>query len=209
MSRAEWLRSPAALLLVAALAGPSRAAASKTELATFAGGCFWCLETQFEGRPGVVSAVSGYTGGTVGDPTYEEVCSGRTGHLESVQVTFDPARITYAQLLDIFWHSIDPTQADGQFCDRGPQYHTAVFVHDATQRRLAEESKRRLATTGGLRKTIVTVIRDATIFWPAEEYHQDFYRKNPERYCSYRDGCGRDQTLQALWGKDAAKPSAH
>lgn len=189
-----------ALSVTAATPGP--AAPARLETATFAGGCFWCEETAFEGLPGVRSVISGYTGGTKLDPTYEEVSSGGTGHAESVQITYDPGVVSYAELLDIFWHNVDPTQANGQFCDHGTQYRSAIFYRDSTQKRLAEESKRRLETTPQRFKgKIVTQIVAATRFWPAEEYHQDFYRKDPERYQSYRKGCGRDRRLTELWGK--------
>ena len=172
------------------------------EKATFAGGCFWCVETAFEGLPGVTAVISGYTGGAKTNPSYEEVSSGGTGHAESVVITYDPMRITYAQLLDIFWHNIDPTQANGQFCDHGGQYRSAIFYHDAAQKRLAEASKRALES--GPRRfkgAFVTAIVPASRFWPAEEYHQDFYRKDPVRYESYRAGCCRDRRLTELWGK--------
>lgn len=170
--------------------------------ATFAGGCFWCMETAFEGLPGAVSVISGYAGGIERNPTYEQVSAGKTGHLESVQVTYDPQWITYSQLLDLFWHNIDPTQDSGQFCDHGKQYRSAIFYGDDRERRLAEESKRTLETTPqGFKGPIATAIRPAGRFWPAEEYHQDFYRKDPERYESYRSACGRDKRLTQLWGK--------
>ena len=172
------------------------------ERATFAGGCFWCIETAFEGLPGVTTVISGYTDGAKLNPTYDEVSSGGTGHAESVQITYDPRRITYAALLELFWRNIDPTQANGQFCDIGTQYRSGIFYHDATQRRLAEASKRTLETTPQrFKRPIVTGIAPATRFWPAEEYHQDFYRKDPVRYQSYRTGCGRDRRLTELWGK--------
>jgi len=190
--------------------GSSSPRSPALEKATFAGGCFWCVETAFEGLPGVVSVISGYTGGKERNPTYKEVSAGRTHHAESVQITYDPRRITYAELLDIFWHNIDPTQAGGQFCDHGSQYRSAIFYHDANQRRLAEESKRKLETTPQrFRKPIVTAIEPAGPFWPAEEYHQDFYRKDPERYQSYRKGCGRDQRLIELWGQPGRHGSSH
>ena len=182
---------------------------ASTERAVFAGGCFWCVETAFEGVPGVITAVSGYTGGRTKNPTYEEVCSHTTGHLEAVQVTYDPARITYAQLLDRFWHSIDPTQADGQFCDRGDSYESAIFVNGPTQRRLADDSKLAIERSKVLRAPIVTPIRSLTVFYPAEDYHQDFYKKDPVRYRTYRLGCGRDLRLQQLWGNAWAKPLVH
>ena len=166
--------------------------------ATFAGGCFWCMEGPFERLPGVVSAVSGYTGGSKQKPTYEEVSSGTTGHAESVEVTYDPTKVSYAKLLDVYWHNVDPFAVNFQFCDHGTQYRTAIFVHDAEQRRLAEESKRALEAK--FRKPIATQIVTASQFWPAEEYHQDYYRKNPVRYNFYRFNCGRDQRLTEIWG---------
>lgn len=187
----------------------ARPAAPGAGIATFAGGCFWCLETAYESLPGVSSVVSGYMGGQKDDPTYDQVSAGGTGHAEVVQIRFDPARVTYAELLDRFWHSVDPTQAGGQFCDRGDQYRSAIFWHDETQKKLAEESKGRLASSGILRKPIVTEIARATTFYAAEEYHQDFWKKDPERYRSYREGCGRDRRLAELWGKSAANPLVH
>jgi peptide-methionine (S)-S-oxide reductase len=199
---------PALLLTLAApraqaATSPRASAASRAlQQATFAGGCFWCMETAFEGLPGVKSVISGYTGGPEQHPTYEQVSSKTTGHAESVQITFDPRQITYAQLLDVFWHNVDPTDTGGQFCDRGPEYRSEVFYHDATQRRLAEESKRRIESSPRrFKQAIVTPIVAATEFWPAEEYHQDFYRKDPVRYHGYRMGCGRDRRLTELWGK--------
>ncbi len=188
-------------------AAPAKAA--RTELATFAMGCFWCGETQFETLPGVKSVISGYSGGREERPTYEEVSSGMTGHYESVQITFDPAVVSYAKLLDMFWHGIDPTQANGQFCDHGRQYRSVVFVHDATQKKLADDSRRAIEASGVLKQPIVTEILPYAKFWPAEEYHQDFWKKDPERYHSYREGCGRDRRLAELWGAKAAKPLVH
>jgi len=192
-------------------AAATTAAPAKVALqtATFAGGCFWCVETDFEQRPGIVSVVSGFTGGQKLNPTYEEVSAGGTGHAESVEITFDPSKVTYAKLLDIFWHSIDPTQANGQFCDHGNQYRSAIFYHDETQHRLADQSKRDIEASRILKKPIVTQIVAATKFYPAEEYHQDFWKKDPVRYTSYREGCGRDKRLVEVWGKLAAKPSVH
>jgi len=172
-------------------------------------GCFWCGETQFEEQPGVLSVVSGYTGSREERPTYEQVRAGVTRHYESIQITFDATKTTYARLLDLFWHGIDPTQGDGQFCDRGRQYRSAVFVYDERQRKLAEDSKRAIEASGVLRRRIVTQILPATAYWPAEEYHQDFWKKDPERYRSYRLGCGRDRRLAELWGAQAAKPLVH
>ena len=199
------------LLASTALAAPAPTSApananSAASSAIFAGGCFWCMETQFEGLPGVLSVVSGYTGGTKVNPTYEEVCAGRTGHYESIEVKFDAAKISYAQLLDRFWHGIDPTQGNGQFCDHGQQYQSVIFVHDESQRRLAEESKAKLAASHVLKSPIVTTIVAAGPFYPAEEYHQDFWKKSPARYHEYREGCGRDRRLAELWGKAAVKP---
>jgi peptide-methionine (S)-S-oxide reductase len=171
------------------------------EKATFAGGCFWCMEPPFEKLEGVVSAVSGYTGGSIKNPSYEQVSSGRTQHMESVQITYDPKKVTYAKLLEVFWHNIDPTDPGGQFCDRGKQYRTAIFFHTEEQRRLAEESKAALEASGKLPKPIVTEIRPASAFYAAEDYHQDYYKKNPIPYKRYRSGCGRDRVLERLWGK--------
>lgn len=167
--------------------------------ATFAGGCFWCMEPPFEQLDGVVEVRSGYTGGFKKNPTYEEVSSGRTGHVEAVEILYDPAKISYAQLLDVFWRNIDPTVKDRQFCDAGSQYRSAIFYHDQEQKRLAEQSKQKLSERF---KNIYTEILPATTFYPAEEYHQDFYKKNPVRYKSYRYGCGRDTRLQELWGQE-------
>jgi len=168
--------------------------------ATFAGGCFWCMEGPFDHVPGVVSTTSGYTGGTVKRPSYEEVSSGATGHAESVEVAYDPAKVTYAQLLEVFWHNVDPTDGGGQFCDRGNQYRTEIFYHDEEQKRLAEQSKKDLEASGVLKKKILTQIVPASDFFPAEDYHQDYYLKNPLRYKFYRLNCGRDQRLKELWG---------
>ena len=188
-----------------ALASPP-ARAARTETATFAGGCFWCMEAQFEGVPGVRSVTSGYTGGWKKHPTYEEVCAHTTGHLESVEIVFDPAVVTYARLLDRFWHGVDPTQADGQFCDIGDSYRSAIFYHGEGQHRLALASKAALERSGVLHGPVVTRIVAAAEFWPAEEYHQDFWKKNPKRYHEYREGCGRDRRLARLWGRAAVKP---
>jgi peptide-methionine (S)-S-oxide reductase len=172
--------------------------------ATFAGGCFWCMEPPFDALPGVVSTTVGYTGGTKPHPTYEEVSAGGTGHAESIQVVYDPARVSYAQLLDVFWHNVDPVTRDAQFCDHGRQYRTAIFTHDEAQRREAEASKRALEAAGTLPGPIVTEIVPAGTFWPAEDYHQDYSRKNPIRYRFYRARCGRDARLAELWGKAPA-----
>jgi peptide-methionine (S)-S-oxide reductase len=179
-------------------------AARSTAKATFAGGCFWCMEPPFEKLAGVVSVTSGYTGGRVDRPTYEQVSAGGTGHAEAVEIVFDPAKLTYEKLLDVFWHQIDPTTPDAQFCDHGSQYRSAIFFHDPTQQRLAEASRDALAKSGRFSKPLATQIVAAATFWPAEEYHQDYATKNPLRYRYYRSGCGRDRVLEQLWGAEAA-----
>jgi methionine-S-sulfoxide reductase len=175
------------------------------ERATFAGGCFWCMEAPFEKLDGVIAVISGYTGGHTEKPTYEEVSSGRSGHAEAVEVQYDPSRITYAKLLDVFWRNIDPTTRDRQFVDTGSQYRTAIFYHNEEQKRLAEESKRTLDASGRFGKPIVTEIVPAGKFYPAEEYHQDYYKKSSGRYKFYRFNSGRDQYLDRIWGKDRDK----
>jgi peptide methionine sulfoxide reductase msrA/msrB len=175
--------------------------------ATFAGGCFWCVESDFEKVNGVVEAISGYTGGRKPNPTYEEVSAGGTGHAEAVQVFYDPAKITYKELLDVFWRHVDPTDAGGQFVDRGSQYRTAIFYNDAEQKRIAEESKAELEKSGRFTKPIVTEIVPLTEFYPAEDYHQDYYANNPLRYRFYRLGSGRDQFLKSTWDVEAAASS--
>ncbi len=169
-------------------------------VATFAGGCFWCMEPPYDKLDGVVSTTSGYIGGTKRNPTYQEVSAGGTGHTEAVQVVYDPKKVSYEKLLEVFWVNVDPTDAGGQFCDRGSQYRTGIFVHDETQRKLADASKMALAKSKPFKAPIVTDVVAATDFWPAEDYHQDYYKKNPIRYKYYRNACGRDQRLQALWG---------
>lgn len=179
-------------------AAPQVRDSGRREVAVFAGGCFWSTEANFEHMPGVVSAVSGFAGGSGSAPTYAQVVRGGTGHLEAVQVTFDPARITYRQLVDRFWLTIDPTDPDGQFCDQGPSYATAVFA-TAAQKPAAEASRRAAAARIGAAR-FVTPVRDAARFWPAEAYHQDFARLNPERYAGYTRFCGRAARLRAVWG---------
>ena len=171
-------------------------------VATFAGGCFWCTEADFEKLPGVVKAISGYTGGQKENPTYEEVSSGTTGHVEAVQVYYNPSKLTYEELLDYFWRHIDPTDSGGQFVDRGPQYRGVIFYHDEEQKRLAEKSKEALGKSGKFEKPIVTEILKFNKFYEAEEYHQDYYKKNPLRYKFYRYNSGRDQFLAKVWGKE-------
>ena len=187
-----------ALLAVMAI----HAAAQETEhaKATFAGGCFWCVEEAFEKVPGVIAAVSGYTDGNVANPSYKQVTGGQTGHAEAVEVIFDPAQVTYEQLLDVFWRNVDPTVVDRQFCDVGNQYRTAIFVHDDEQLRLAEASKQALQESKPFAEPIVTPIVAASTFYPAEDYHQDYYKHNPLRYRFYKWNCGRAQRLAELWG---------
>jgi methionine-S-sulfoxide reductase len=212
----EIARSMRRLLPVALLAGiaaadaqaPSPSPAPKTAIATFAGGCFWCVEEAFEKVPGVISAVSGYIGGTVPNPTYEQVSKETTGHAEAVRVTYEPSKVSYEQLVDWFWRNIDPTQAGGQFCDLGSSYRSAIFVHGDAQRKVAEATRQALQASGRLKQPIVTEINEATVFYEAEDYHQDYYKKNPNRYRFYKFNCGRAQRLEQLWGK-ATPPPTH
>ncbi|MDR7130444.1 peptide methionine sulfoxide reductase msrA/msrB [Algoriphagus sp. 4150] len=171
----------------------------KTELATFAGGCFWCVEAPFEGIDGVITVISGYAGGKEKNPTYSEVSNGKTSHKESVQITFDPEVISYSELVDIFWQTYDPTDVGGSFYDRGSQYESAIFYHDATQKKVAEESKKLLDKSGKFEKPIATPVIKYTNFYLAEDYHQDYYKKNPQDYYSYRNGSGRDKFIKAHW----------
>lgn len=194
-------KAPALAAAVAALVASAGATAQpRLESAVFAGGCFWTMEHDFEQTPGVVSVVSGYAGGREPHPTYEQVSSETTGHLESVKVTYDASRISYDQLLERYWRMIDPTDDGGQACDRGPSYHSAVFVATPAQRQAVERSEARLLSGPLKGRRIATQIRPATAFWPAEEYHQHFADRNPVRYGGYRIGCGRDTILKALWG---------
>ena len=195
------------LLALLLLAPPLRAAESGARAtATFAGGCFWCMQPPFEDLPGVLATTVGYTGGQKERPTYEEVSEGGTGHAESVEIVYDPTRISYEKLLDVFWHNVDPLTRDAQFCDHGRQYRSAIFYHDETQKALAEASKRALETSKKFDRPIVTEIVPASTFWPAEEYHQRYHDKNPVRYAYYRWGCGRDARLKELWGSSAPQP---
>lgn len=207
-----WVPSALVALALGAVVGispgpPAMAAANSKGLAkaTFAGGCFWCMVKPFVDLPGVVQVVSGYSGGQKRNPTYEEVGAGITGHAESVQIIYDPAKTSYARLLEVYWHNIDPTSPEGQFCDRGHQYRSAIFVQNDEEKRLAEESRvaQQAEVAKTVNKPIVTEIVPFTEFWPAEEYHQYFYQKNPVRYESYRLGCGRDRRLQEIWGAKA------
>jgi len=190
-------------LSVILIAATTAMAAINLEKATFAGGCFWCMEHPFDEIPGVVSVTSGYTGGQKKNPTYEEVSAGGTGHAESVQVVYDPARVTYEKLLNVFWHNIDPTAKDRQFCDSGRQYRSAIFYHNEEQHRLAMQSKALLEKNKTFNGPVVTEIVQATEFYSAEDYHQHYYKNNPIRYKYYRFRCGRDQRLKELWGTAA------
>jgi methionine-S-sulfoxide reductase len=175
------------------------------EIATFAGGCFWCMVKPFDEQPGIIHVVSGYTGGTVENPTYQQVCSDTTGHYEAVQITYEPDVFPYEKLLELFWQQIDPTDAGGQFYDRGQSYQTAIFYHNETQKRLAEESKQTLQESGRFNKPIVTPILPAKIFYPAEEYHQQYYKKNRAHYESYHVGSGRSGFIKSHWGEENGK----
>lgn len=187
-------------LLASVHAGKDQSSSDRFAKATFAGGCFWCMEPPFDKLHGVISTTSGYTGGHKENPTYEQVSSGTTGHAEAIQVIYDPDKITYDQLLEVFWRNVDPTDGGGQFCDRGSQYRTAIFYHDDEQKRLAERSRQAVIESTGF-KAIATEITAASAFYPAEEYHQDYYKKNPVRYKYYRYSCGRDKRLKELWGE--------
>jgi glutaredoxin-like YruB-family protein len=173
--------------------------------ATFAGGCFWCMQPPFRNLKGVTEVVSGYAGGAKANPTYEEISSGMTGHLESVQVTYDPGMISYDQLLDVFWRQIDPTDAEGQFADKGSQYHTAIFYHDEEQKRLAKASKKTLDSSGKFKKPVATEVRPYTNFYPAEEYHQDYDQKKPGQYHTYKTLSGRESYIAKTWGMSGKK----
>ncbi|MEM6793683.1 MAG: peptide-methionine (S)-S-oxide reductase MsrA [Acidobacteriota bacterium] len=206
------LASTAALLLSSFACAPAVDASDLDDLsildrveqeglarATFAGGCFWCMEPPFDKLDGVRATISGYIGGQVKNPTYKAISTGTTGHTEAVQVIFDPKKITYAELLEVFWRNIDPTVRDRQFCDWGSQYRTGVFFHDAEQQRLAAASKSQLESSGRFTQ-VVTEVTEVDVFYAAEDYHQDYYKKNPGHYKRYRYGCGRDQRLEELWG---------
>lgn len=194
------IRAWAAALTLLTAAWPA-AGEREPAAATFAAGCFWCVEEAFDKVEGVAETTSGFTGGDVVDPTYDQVATGATGHTEAVRVRYDPAVVDYEALLDTFWHNVDPTDANGQFCDRGDSYRSGIFVHDERQRRLAEASKRALQKDPDAPSPIVTPIEDAGPFYPAEEYHQDYYQKNPLRYRFYKTRCGRAGRLEELWGE--------
>ena len=193
------------ILAVLVLLAPAAQAQQKLEKATFAGGCFWCVEEAFDKVPGVVATVSGFMGGHLKNPTYDEVTRGRTGHTESVQVTYDPAKVSYEKLLDAFWLNHDPTVLNRQFCDSGSWYRPAIFFHSEEQKRLAEASKAKWEKQKTFRQPLLTPIEPAKEFWAAEEYHQDFYKKNPSHYVFYVTGCGRYARLDNLWGPLRAK----
>lgn len=195
-----------ALFLLTALASaqtgtPPAEPAPKLEVATFASGCFWCTEADFDKVKGVVETTSGYMGGKTANPTYAEVSAGTTGHAEVLQLKYDPSQVSYTQLLDVYWHNVDPTDGTGQFCDRGDQYRPAIFYHTEEQKQQAEESKAALEKSGAIKQPIVVEITAASTFTPAEEYHQDYHNRHPIQYFIYRHGCGRDARLEALWGK--------
>ena len=192
------------LPLLGMLVGGPLAAQAAPAKATFAAGCFWCTEEVFEKVEGVVSATSGYIGGRVANPTYEQVSDGATGHAEAVEVAYDPAKVSYARLLEVFWRNVDPLALDRQFCDVGRQYRAAIFYHDDAQRAAAEASRRTLTESKRFDQPITTEIARAETFYPAEEYHQDYYRKNPVRYKYYKWNCGRAQRLEELWGAPAS-----
>lgn len=196
---AAWIKS-ALVSLGMVLGGQQAVAADNPATAVFAGGCFWCTESDFEKVPGVLAAESGYTGGRKANPTYEQVSDGGTGHTEAVRVTYDPARVNYAQLVEYFWRTIDPTVRNRQFCDVGSQYRSAIFWQTDEERATAEKSRDALLASGRF-KEVHTEIEKASVFYPAEEYHQDYYKKNPIRYGYYRHGCGRDDRLKELWGQ--------
>ncbi len=193
----------AAMLLGSFSASLAQSAGSTRAEAIFAGGCFWCLESDFDKVRGVVSTTSGYTGGSKPNPTYQEVSAGGTGHAEAVKVVYDPAKVTFAQLVEIFWRNIDPVTPNAQFCDHGSQYRSAIFYSSAAERAVIEKSRASLEATGRLKAPIVTEVAPASTFYPAEDYHQDFATKSPAKYKFYRWNCGRDQRLRVLWGDEA------
>ena len=203
MIRFTSLVAVSLLLAVASRTTVAAGADDELAVATFAGGCFWCVESDFDTVPGVVETISGYTGGTADDPTYKQVTAGGTGHREAVQIRYDPKQVSYERLLHIFWRSVDPTDGGGQFCDRGESYQSAIFAGNEEERRLAEASKEALEQSMVLDARVVTPVETAGEFYPAEDYHQDYYTKNPFRYRYYRFACGRDSRVQQVWGKQA------
>ena len=190
----------ACLLALTLIAGLPHMARAETKTAVFAGGCFWCMESDFEDHKGISKVVSGYTGGHTVNPTYEEVSSGATGHFESVQVSYDPAVVTYPELLTVFWQNVDPFDAEGQFCDKGSQYHAAIFYGDDEEKKAAEESLAKVEKKFG--QPVQTLLKPASTFYPAEDYHQDYHTKNAFHYQMYRSGCGRDARTKEIWGGD-------
>ncbi|MCW5657507.1 MAG: peptide-methionine (S)-S-oxide reductase MsrA [Burkholderiaceae bacterium] len=198
------LAAAAALAIAAAIAQAQSATPAQTAKATFAGGCFWCVEADFDKVPGVLSTTSGYTGGKLANPTYQQVAAKLTGHAEAVEIVFDPAKVSYEKLVEHFWRTIDPTTKDAQFCDHGSPYRTAIFANDATQLKIAQASLEALKKNKPFKEPIVTEILSAGPFYKAEDYHQDYYKKNPVRYQYYRSACGRDARLKQLWGSQAA-----
>jgi peptide-methionine (S)-S-oxide reductase len=188
-----------------AAAGTQSAQAQGEAIAVFAGGCFWCVESDYDYVPGVTKTISGYTGGILQNPTYGQVTAGGSGHIEAVQIHYDPQKTSYEKLLDVFWRSVDPTDAGGQFCDRGASYATAIFANSPEQKKIAEASRAKVTKSGALERPIVTPVRLAGKFYPAEGYHQDYYKKNPVRYKFYRYSCGRDAKVKELWGDEAHK----
>jgi peptide-methionine (S)-S-oxide reductase len=205
----RWLSALALVVGISAAVAQTVSPADRprTAIATFAGGCFWCVEEAFEKVPGVISAVSGFIGGTVAKPSYELVMTKTTGHAEAVRITYDPTKVSYEQLVDWFWRNIDPTQANGQFCDLGSPYRSGIFVHDDEQKRIAEATKKALLASGRFKQPIVTEITPAGPFYEAEDYHQDYHKKNPNRYQFYKYGCGRAQRLEQIWGKPTPPPT--
>jgi peptide-methionine (S)-S-oxide reductase len=203
MSSTTRLFSAILLMMFSILLISSPPASAATEKATFAGGCFWCMDAPFDKLPGVISVTAGYSGGQTRNPTYEEVSAGSTGHAEAVQIVFDPSKTSYSRLLDVFWRNIDPTVKDRQFCDGGNQYRSAVFFHGESQKQAALQSRAALEKNKPFKGAIVTEITPASEFYPAEEYHQHYYKKNPLRYKYYRSSCGRDRRLNELWGSAA------
>jgi len=194
-------------LLVPLMAGSAQSREQSADgedraIATFAGGCFWCMQPPFDKLKGVISTTVGYTGGQTANPTYQEVSAGGTGHVEAIQIVYDPSKISYSELLKVFWHNIDPFDAKGQFCDKGNQYRSVIFYHNAEQKALAEESKKKIEESWTTEKPVATEILPASTFYPAEEYHQEYYRKNPVRYKFYRYGCGRDRRLKQIWREE-------
>jgi len=199
------------LFLIAAVNAPAAQEKSVpplpkgADIAIFAGGCFWCVESDFDQVPGVLRTVSGYTGGSVKNPTYDTVSGGGSGYREAVRIVFDPKKVSYDKLVDIFWRSVDPTNDGGQFCDRGESYKTAIFANSAEHKHIAEASKERLVKSGILKRPVVSPIEAAGTFYPAEDYHQNYYKKNPLRYKFYRYSCGRNARLKEVWGKQAMR----